>query len=159
MDKNQAVIDYMCQCPVIRDNPLFFNFAQAEGDNKQLVTVATDKSLNKPYIDGSVDKRYTFTIIDYRSIIYQEVVKVSGYQNENVEEMFDVQSIIDWVSAQNDIRNFPSFGDDCVIEEIVAVTDTPNLNGVDTSATPAVAKYSVSIQIFYLDKSKMIWKS
>lgn len=158
VDKNKAIVEYLLGCPVLAENPLFFNFAEAKDTHKQLLPVATDTSLNKPYIDGSVDKRFTFTIIDYRSIIYQEVVKLEGYQNENIEEMFDVQSIIEWVSAQNDLRNFPDFGEDCQIEEIRAVTETPNLNGVDTEATPAIAKYSISIQVFYLDTSKRIWK-
>ena len=158
MDKNQAVIEYLSSCPAIAKNPLFFNFAKAEDNNKQLVVVATDKKVERPYIDGSVLKRYTFTIIDYRSVIYQAVVKEAGYPNENVEELLDVQSIIDWIEEQNSEYNFPDFGEDCVIDEIKALTDTPRLNGVDNSASPALAKYSVSIQILYLDTSKRIWK-
>jgi hypothetical protein len=158
MDKNQAVIEYLSSCPAIAKNPLFFNFAKAEDNNKQLVAVATDKKVERPYIDGSVLKRYTFTIIDYRSVIYQAVVKEAGYPNENVEELLDVQSIIDWIEEQNSEYNFPDFGEDCVIDEIKALTDTPRLNGVDNSASPALAKYSVSIQILYLDTSKRIWK-
>ena len=158
MDKNQAVINYLSSCPAIAKNPLFFNFAQAEDNNKQLIAVATDKRVEKPYIDGSVLKRYTFTIIDYRSVIYQAVVKEAGYPNENVEELLDVQSIIDWIDEQNSEYNFPDFGEDCIIDEIKALTDTPRLNSVDTSASPALAKYSVAIQILYLDTSKRIWK-
>lgn len=158
MDKNQAVVNYLSTCPVIANNPLFFNFAQAEDNNKQLVVVATDKKVERPYIDGSVLKKYTFTIIDYRSVIYQAVVKQAGYPNENMEELLDVQSIIDWISEQNDNYNFPDFGEDCIVDEIMALTDTPRLNGVDKSASPALAKYSVSIQILYLDTSKRIWK-
>lgn len=158
MDKNQAIITYLSSCPVIANNPLFFNFAKAEDNNKQLVQVATDKKVERPYIDGSVLKRFTFTLIDYRSVIYQAVVKEAGYPNENMEELLDVQSIIDWIDEQNMDGNFPDFGDDCVIDEIKALTDTPRLNGVDTSASPALAKYSVSIQILYLDRSKCIWK-
>lgn len=158
MDKNKQVIDYLLQCPVIAENPLFFNFAQAEDNNKQIVTVANDRAVERPYIDGSVLRRYTFTIIDYRSVIYQSVVKLPNYSNENVEEMLDVQSIIDWVTEQNDIRNYPDFGDDCTVDEIIALTDTPKLNGVDNSITPNLAKYSVSIQITYLDKSKVLFK-
>lgn len=158
MDKNQAVIEYLSSCPAIAKNPLFFNFAKAEDNNKQLVAVATDKKVERPYIDGSVLKRYTFTIIDYRSVIYQAVVKEAGYPNENVEELLDVQSIIDWIEEQNSEYNFPDFGEYCVIDEIKALTDTPRLNGVDNSASPALAKYSVSIQILYLDTSKRIWK-
>ena len=158
MDKNQAIIDYLSSCPVIANNPLFFNFAKAEDNNKQLVQVATDKKVERPYIDGSVLKRFTFTLIDYRSVIYQAVVKQAGYPNENMEELLDVQSIIDWIEEQNDRGNFPDFGEDCIVDEIKALTDTPRLNGVDTSASPALAKYSVSIQILYLDTSKRIWK-
>lgn len=157
VDKNQAVIDYLITCPQIQANPLYFNFLNAKDGNKQLISSGNDKSMNKPFIDGSVQKRFTFTIIDYRSIAYQAIVKQAGYVNENVEEALDVQGIMDWIEEQNDARNFPDFGSDCEIDEIRTLTDNPNLNGVDTSVTPALAKYSMSIQIDYLDKSKAIW--
>lgn len=64
MDKNQAVIDFLLKCPQIKENPLFFNFAEAKDNNKQIVTIANDKSVNKGFVDGSVLRRYTFTIID-----------------------------------------------------------------------------------------------
>lgn len=156
VDKNQAVIDFLITCPQIQDNPLFFNFLNAKDGNKQLISSGNDKTMNKPYIDGSVAKRYTFTIIDYRSIAYQAVVKQAGYVNENVEEAWDVQGIMDWINEQNDLRNFPDFGAECIIDEIRTLTENPNLNGVDTSLTPALAKYSMSIQIDYLDISKAI---
>ena len=161
MDKNKAIINYLFQCPTIQNNPLFFNFAQAEDNNKQLLTVANDKAVNKPFIDGSVQKKFTFTIIDYRSIIYQELVNdpehPNDYPNENVEEMFDVQGIIDWITEQNDSENFPDFGTDCTIDSIEALTDSPNLNGVDPSVSPNLAKYSISIQVQYIDNSKVLW--
>ena len=157
MDKNQAVIDFLMNCPQIKNNPLFFNFAEAKDNNKQFVTLANDKSLNKNYIDGSVLRRYTFTIIDYRSVIYQAVVQIPGYPNENIEEALDVQGIIDWIADQNDSQVYPDFGEYCMIEEMKATTDSPNLNGIDTSVSPALAIYSISIQIDYLDNSKVLW--
>lgn len=157
MDKNQAVIDFLLQCPQIKENPLFFNFAEAEDNNKQIVTVANDKSVSKEFIDGSVQRLYTFTIIDYRSVTYQAIVKMAGYANENVEEMFDIQKMIEWVSEQAKVRNYPDFGEKCIINNMWAVTDTPNLNGVDTSAQPPLAKYSVSVQIEYLDRTGVLW--
>lgn len=157
MDKNKAIIEYLLNCPVIANNPLFFNFAKAEDNNKQIMTVANDKAVQRPYVDGTVLKRFTFTIIDYRSVIYQALVNLPNFDNENVEELIDVQSIIDWIEEQNTNQVFPDFGTDCIIDEITALTDTPKLNGVDTTQTPALAKYTVSIQIQYLDKSKSIW--
>lgn len=156
VDKNQAVIDFLINCPQIQANPLFFNFLNAKDGNKQLISSGNDKNMNRTFIDGSVSKRYTFTIIDYRSVAYQAVVKQAGYVNENVEEAFDVQGIMDWVNEQADLRNFPDFGEDCIIDEMRTLTENPNLNGVDTSLTPALAKYSMSIQIDYLDISKAI---
>ena len=157
VDKNQAVIDFLINCPQIQANPLYFNFLNAKDGNKQFITSANDKSMNTTYIDGSVLRRFTFTIIDYRSIAYQAVVKEAGYVNENVEEMLDVQGIIDWVQEQADARNYPDFGELCEIDDMRPLTDNPNLNGVDTSVTPALAKYSMSIQIDYLDKSKVLY--
>lgn len=156
IDKNQAVIDFLITCPQIQSNPLYFNFLNAKDGNKQLISSGNDRSVNKPYIDGSVQKQFTFTLIDYRSIAYQAVVKQQGYVNENVEEVLDVQAVMDWINEQNEIRNYPNFGTDCVIDEMRTLTDNPNLNGVDTSITPALAKYSMSIQIDYLDMSKSI---
>lgn len=157
MDKYQAVIDFLIQCPVIAANPLFFNFLNAKDDNKQIITQANETSLNKKFIDGSVMKRFTFTIIDFRSVIYQPIPKVEGYVNENVEEIIDVQSIIDWVNQQAELENYPNFGEGCEVDSMQTTSDNPNLNGVDTQVTPALAKYSISIQIDYIDKSKAIW--
>lgn len=155
VDKNQAIIDYLKQCPQIASNPLFFNFAEAEDNNKQLLMLANEKVLDRPFIDGSVQKRFTFTIIDYRSVIYQALA--DGRNNENVEELLDVQGIINWISEQDDNENYPSFGDNCIVESISSQTDNPNLNGVDTNLKPAIAKYHISIVVDYLDTSKCIW--
>ena len=156
VDKNRAVIDFLIQCPAIQNSSLYFNFTQAEDDNKQFVTTSNDKNMNKEFVDGSVQKRYTFTIIDYRSVAYQAVVKDPDYisANENVEELLDVQSIMDWINEQADAHNYPDFGEDCFIDGMRTLTENPNTNGVDTSLTPALAKYSISVQIDYIDYSK-----
>lgn len=158
MDKYQAIIDFLIQCPTIAANPLFFNFQNAKDNNKQIITQANDVSLNKKYIDGSVMKRFTFSIIDFRSVLYQPVPKAVGYTSENVEEIIDVQGIMDWINEQAELQNYPDFGTDCIIDSMKTTSENPNLNGVDTSVTPALAKYSMSIQIDYMDTSKAIWK-
>ena len=166
VDKNQAVIDFLLTCPTIQANPLFFNFLNAKDNNKQIITQSNEVALDKNFIDGSVMKRYMFSIIDFRSVTFEAIpintiipgtTTYTDYTSENVEEMFDVQGILDWVNEQGDIRNFPNFGDDCVIDSMSTTSNTPNLNGVDTSVTPALAKYSITIQIDYLDTTKKIW--
>lgn len=165
-DKNQAVIDFLFNCPTINANPLFFNFLNAKDNSKQLITMANDVSLNRKFVDGGVLKRYTFTIVDFRSIVYQAVPRntvipgtttYTDYVSENVEEMNMVQGIMDWINEQGEAQNFPDFGSDCIIEEMKTTSENPNLNGVDTSSSPPLAKYSMSIQIDYIDKSKAVW--
>lgn len=157
IDKNQAVIDWLTQCPAISTNPLFFNFINAKDDNKQIITLSNDKSIQRPYIDGSVLKRYTFSLIDFKTSTTNAIVKMAGYVNENVDEMLQVQDIIDWINEQADNANYPDFGENCIIENLETLTDNPNLNGIDTSVTPALARYSVTIRITYLDITKVIW--
>lgn len=180
INKEQSIIDFLRECSAIADNPLFFNFINAKPDNKQIITSGNEKSIQRPYIDGSVMKRYTFTIIDFRSVSYQAIVNTPkpqpttgtttttttttnavvgdepNYSNENVEEYIDIQAIIDWIDEQNDARHYPYFGSDCEIDEMKVLTDNPVLNGTDTQLKPALAKYSFSIQIDYIDKSKAI---
>lgn len=158
-NKYQAIVDFLLTCPQFNNTPLYFNFIEAKDNNKQIVTTANDKALNDSYIDGSVLKRFTFTIIDYKSITYQAIPKLAELSNENIEEIMDVQSIIDWVTEQAKNKNFPDFGTNCIIEEMKATTDNPDLNGVDTTLTAPLAKYSMVIQITYLDKSEVIWTS
>ena len=157
VDKNQAIITFLSECPEIQSHPLYFNFSNAKDNNKQIVTTGNDKATNKPYIDGSVLKQFTFTIIDYKSIAYRAVVKESGYVDENVEDMAEVQNIIDWVEDKAYDRSYPDFGPNCFIEDMRVLTDNPNLNGTDTTVTPALAKYSLSIQIQYVDYSKTLY--
>lgn len=158
MDKNKAVVDFLLTCDYIKDNPLFFNFGEAKSDNKQIVTIANDTRVNTPFIDGSVRKRYTFTILDYKSVAYKAIPRREGASDENMENAFEAQQVIDWITEQAELRNYPNFGDDCKIDDMVAVTDQPNMSGVDRAMTPALAKYSISIRIDYIDYSNVLWK-
>lgn len=158
VNKNQAVINFLLQCPVLASNPLFFNFLNAHDDDKQIVTQSDDVSTNRAYVDGSVMKRFTFSLIDFRGVVYQPIPKVEGYVDRNVQEMLDVQGIMDWINLKAELKEYPDFGDDCIIDDMRTTSNTPNLNGVDTSVTPALAKYNITIQIEYLDTSKCIWK-
>ncbi len=155
MDKATAVLNYLLTCPSIQKSPVFFNFIKAANDNKQFITVANDRAVNRTYVDGSIQKRYTFTLIDFKSVTYIPVVL--NRDNENIDDMLDVQAIITWIDEQSELRNFPDFGPDCVVENIRTTTDHPNLNSVDTTVSPALARYSISIVIDYIDKSKAIW--
>lgn len=155
MNKNKAVIDFLLTCPAIAENPFFFNFGNANAENNQFVTNATDISINTPFIDGSVRKRYTFTLIFYKAVAYRALVE--NKSDENMEYVVDIQDILDWINEQGEAHVYPNFGNKCIIDTMQALTNEPNLNSVDKSSTPALAKYSISIKIEYIDTSKAIW--
>jgi len=157
IDKNQAVIDYLITCPAIRDNPLFFNFADEKDNNNQLTVRATETNIMQPFVDGSVSKRFSFNIYVYKSVAFNAVVKAEGYTDENVSDLVDVQAIIDWITEQNEEKNFPNFGSSCIIDSIEATTDIPVLEGVNSKTQPTLAQYNVGINIEYIDISKSIW--
>lgn len=158
VDKNKAVINYILQCPQILNTPLYLNFVNAKDNTAQLVTSSNDKFLNKPDITGSVQKLYQFTIIVFKSITDDALVKIDGFSHENIEELAYIQELIDWITEQNELKNFPNFGSDCDIDSIETDEEMPKLVGINTDTSPALAMYSVTIQIQYIDNSKLIWR-
>lgn len=157
-DKNQAIIDFLLQCPDIANSELYFNFINAEDDNKQIITESNDKFSNRSYIDGSVLKQYTFTLIDFKSITDSALVLIQDYPNENVVDVSDVQALINWINEQNKLQNFPDFGEDCEIQSIETTSENPNFEGINTEVTPTLAMYSISIRIEYIDNSEKLWR-
>ena len=119
--------------------------------------MSNDKAVDTPYIDGTVLKRYTFTIQDYRSIAFNPINPYNVGNNENVEDILDFQGVIDWITEQAAAGNYPDFGNKCEIESMTALSDNPNMNGVQTAGGLVLAKYSVNIRIEYLDKTERIF--
>lgn len=155
MDKNNAVIEFLKTCPAIQSNPLFFNFAENEEGTNHFIT-ETDKK-KKTYIDGSVLKQYTFTIASYVPVAYSAIVGDSNFNDQNMENMAIVQEILDWIEGQADDKNYPDFGSECNIEDMRTLTGDPDLDGIDKSVNPPIARYSIGVQIDYIDNTKKIW--
>lgn len=168
IDKNKAVLEFLSDCPVIKDNPLYFNFADAEDNNSQYLTSSTDVSMNKTFVDGSKLRVFTFTLVTFKSISNNAIIKEDTEVgenpvvnertviSENVEDMFELQEIIDWVNEQGEEHNYPNFGDRIVVDDMQTSTDTPYFEGVDTGVSPALAMYSIAIRIDYIDYTKTI---
>lgn len=153
--KHQVMLEFLQTCPSIRDNPLFFNFGKVENNAHQANMQSDDVSLHRPYIDGTELKRYTFSLDSFKSVAYNPVIQ--GFSDENMEEFAEVQSLIDWINEQDELRNYPAF-EDCSIDKMRTLSTKPVLVGVDTTLTPPIAVYRISIQIDYLDTSKQVWK-
>ena len=86
------------------------------------------------------------------------VVKLPDYPNENMSDLTDIQGLIDWINEQDELRNFPDFGEDCIVETISTTTDEPSFDGIDEETEPNLAVYSITIEIAYIDISKRLWR-
>lgn len=156
IDKSQAVIDFLQTNTTIQSNPLFFNFGKVEDNAHQTIIKSDDVYLQRPFIDGSVLKRFTFSLDSFKSVNYNSVVQ--NLADENLDEFKEVQATLDWVNEQDKVRNYPDFGEKCFIEKMKVLSSKPELVGVDTTANPPVAIYRISIQIDYIDKSDCLWQ-
>ena len=71
--------------------------------------------------------------------------------------MAKVQAILDWIDKKADEEVYPDFGSDCIVDEMETLSTDPDIDGIDTSVNPPIARYSVGVRLKYLDNSKKIW--
>lgn len=160
VDKNTAILDFIATYTGISTSPIFVNFINANDNDIQFLTDSNEVSLNRKFIDGSELKQYNFTLVITRSITDMAIVKElqeEGLSNENIADIADIQALMDWINEQDDVHNYPNFGDECVIEEMHTTSENPSLDGINTEVSPALAMYSVEIRIDYIDYNKVIW--
>ena len=99
------------------------------------------------------------TITSFTSISNNPIIKVAGYDNENISDLAEVQALMDWISTQNDSLHFPDFGTGIDVEEIRTTSSNPRLDAIDATSTPAIARYSFTVQVDYIDRTKVIWNN
>ena len=167
IDLNKCILDYIYECPVVAENPMYFCVAEAQDNNNQLVVSRETPQDTIEYIDGTIERTYRCDILLYKSVAYNPIVTEESagsivpsetYPNENIEDLVDGQTLIDWIELQNDNRHFPNFGESCIIESVKTTTSRPVLNGINDTLEPPLAQYSVGLEIKYLDISKQLWK-
>lgn len=156
VDKNKATINFLVTYPDLLTSPLFVNFINAKNENIQFMPSSNDKALNKPYIDGSVKKRYTFSLVITKSMT-DLALPANTLTNENIEDLAEIQALMDWINEQGENQVYPNFGENCIIEEMHTTAENPSLDGINTEVTPALALYSMEIGIDYIDYTKVIW--
>lgn len=156
IDKNQAILNFIATYDGIATSPIFINFINANDDDVQFLTDENETILNRKFIDGSELKQYTFSLVITKTITDLAIAK-DLMINENIDDIADIQKFMDWLNEQNDIRNYPDFGSDCVVEEMHTTAENPSLDGINTEVSPALAMYSMKIRIDFIDYSKIIW--
>lgn len=156
MDKNKATLDFLATYSGMATSPIFVNFMNAKDDDVQFLTASNDVATQRPFIDGSVMKQYTFSLIITKTVTDMPIAK-DIMTNENIDDIADIQKFMDWVNEQGENNIFPDFGELCEIEKMYTTSESPDLTGINTEVSPALALYSMEIRIDYIDYSKVIW--
>ena len=156
VDKNKAILTFLTTYPGITTSPIFVNFINAKDDDVQFLTDSNDKDMNRRFVDGSIMKQYTFTLVITKSITDMAVAK-DVLVNENIDDIADIQAFMDWINEQGEAQNFPNFGESCIIEEMHTTAENPSIEGINDEVSPALALYGMEIRIDYIDYSKVIW--
>lgn len=117
MDKNKAVFEWIKECPVFKK--LFFNFGTAKENEANFIPIPTDSTV-KTDIFGNETKHYDFAVSSFGMV---DDTSFEGI--DNMADMASLQSLTEWIKAQNRERNFPDFGAKCSIEKISVVQNIP----------------------------------
>lgn len=145
MDFVTPFIEWLLQSDYIKNNKLFLNAIEAQDNNVQIVTQQIADNQVKEYVDGSKKYPITFFINNYKSVSYNQLVKSMIEGNENVAELLDVQKIIEFVKDMEKQDNYPQFADNITVEKVYCKYNTPSTPAVDSSFTPALAKFTIPI--------------
>lgn len=167
VDLNKRILEYIYECSVVEENPMYFTVAEEQDNSNQLLVGREEPRDEIAYVDGTVERTYRAEILMYKSVAYSPIVTEETsegkrvpsdlYLNENLEDIEDGQTLIDWIQEQNDNRHFPDFGEWCIIESVETTSNRPVLNGVNPELEPPLAQYSVGLVIKYLDVEKQLW--
>lgn len=149
MDYTVPFLKWLIKCPDISKNKLFFNAITANKETKAIITQQVQKSEDVEYIDGSIQHTVRFTLFDYKSIGFNQLVKSKIENNENVSALLETGNLNSWIEQQNKAQFFPDYGSNFEVQEIRPEYLTPSSPSID--ANEMIAKYSIPITMKVLD--------
>lgn len=145
MDFISPFIEWLLQSDYIKNNKLFLNAVEASDNNIQIVTQQIAENQITKYVDGSKSYPITFSINNYKSVSYNQLLKSMIPGNENVTDILDTAKIIDFVKDMENKGNYPKFADNITVEKVYCSYNTPSTPTIDSSISPALAKFTIPI--------------
>lgn len=145
MNFTTPFIEWLLQSNYIKNNKLFLNAVQAQENNVQIVTQQIADNQVTEYVDGSKEYPITFFINNYKMIDYDQMIKTDIPMNGNIEILLDVQKIIEFVKNMEKQGNYPKFSDNIRVEKVYCQYNTPSTPAIDSSYSPALAKFTIPI--------------
>lgn len=137
-NKSNAMWWYLGQYPELSSYLKFNTSENYIGDVS--FNSSPSETWEKKYMRGKGIKRYNFTVVMIRP-------HDTGTSILNVDEIFNVEKFMDWISEQNKIKNFPDFGENTRVLSIEPLQNIPNLAAVDPDGSSA--KYMFGCRVRY----------
>ena len=140
-EKNNAIWEWLKTCEYLKD--MFFNFGEDKNNNTIIASNVSEANI-KEFVDGSKKKVYQFTVIQFKK------TSIIPNSKQNINTLVDVTSVMEWIEAQDKIRNYPNFGSLCLIESVKNLQNIPNVAGQDKQG----AKYMFAVEVTYLERKE-----
>lgn len=150
MDYTSPFIKWLLQSEYIKNNKLFLNTVQAQESNIQIVTQQISRNEDKRFVDGSVLHKVRFTIFDFKSISFNQLIKNMLDSNENISDLLEVGNINDFISDMDAKGNYPDFGRGYEVQSIYCEYSTPSTPTIDNN----LARYSIPVVCEVLEDGK-----
>ena len=145
MDYITPFIKWLLQSEYIKNNKIFLNAVEVKDDNLQIVAQQITENQVKKFVDGSKAYPITFSINNFKSISYNQLLKTRLDGNENVTKILDVAKIIEFVNEMNSKGNYPDFADNITVEKVYCQYNTPSTPAIDSGISPVLAKFTIPI--------------
>lgn len=139
MSKHKALQEWVQS--FLNDNYLYFQKADAYPDTRLLVPNVGDY-ITKTDICGFKYKTYTFVFIGYAPTD-------TGTSDTNMLNMEIFDNFNDWLVEQQELQNFPQFGESCSEYEIMPLQNMANLTQITDDG---LAQYMLAAQINYKEE-------
>ena len=139
MSKHKALQEWVQS--FLNDNYLYFQKADAYPDTRLLVPNVGDY-ITKTDICGFKYKTYTFVFIGYAPMD-------TGTSDTNRLNMEIFDNFNDWLVEQQELQNFPQFGESCSEYEITPLQNMANLTQITEDG---LAQYMLAAQINYKEE-------
>ena len=120
---------------------IYFNVSSSTPDELSVSSVQNERVLEE-YIDGTRTVEFPFAITLAKE--YD-----TGTSDINLDAIQEFENISAWIEEQNEIENYPDFGDNITIEKIEVLETVPSVS-VDNET--GVAKYMAQYLITYMER-------
>lgn len=145
MDYITPFVNWLLRSDYIKSNKVFLNAVEAKDNNVQIIIQQIAENQVKRYVDGSKSYPITFSINNFKSVSYNQLVKTMLEGNENIADILDVSKIIEFVKEMEDKSDYPDFGENITVEKVYCQYNTPPTPAIDSGFSPSLAKFTIPI--------------